>query len=71
MLVIEVDEMGAVDIIVGASGRIGYPVSPLEQLRSRCKGSSNLLVTILVPASLSTGNKERNSYKKMMFQYVS
>jgi len=58
VLVIEVDEMGAMYVIVGASGCIGYPVSPVEQLRSRCKGSSNLLVTILVPTSLGTGNED-------------
>ena len=58
MLVIEVNKVGAVDVIVGASGHIGYPVSPLEQLRSRCKRSGNLLVTILIPTSLDTGNED-------------
>ena len=55
-LVIEVDEVGAVDVIVGASGCIGYPISSLEQFRSRCKRSGNLLVTILVTTRIGTGN---------------
>ena len=58
MLVIEVDKVGAVNVIVGAPSCIGYPVSSLEQFRARCKGSSNLLVTILVPTSLGTGNED-------------
>ena len=58
VLVIEVDKVGAVDVIVGAPGRIGYPVSPLEQFGARCKSSGNLLVTILVPTSLGTGNED-------------
>ena len=50
--------MGAVDVIIGASGCIRYPVSPLEQLRSGCKRSSNLLFTILVPTRLDVSNED-------------
>ena len=32
LLAIEVDEVEAVDVIVGTPGRVWYPVSPLEQL---------------------------------------
>ena len=58
VLVIEVDEVGAVHVIGGAPGRIRYLASPMEQCRSRYKGSSNPLVTILIPTSLGTDNED-------------
>jgi len=53
MLVIEVDEVGAVDVIVGASGCIGYPISSLEQLDPNANGPATFSLPFLYKPGLA------------------
>ena len=47
VLVIEVDEVGAVNVIVGAPGRIGYPVSPWNNFDPDANGPATFLLPFL------------------------
>ena len=58
MLVVEVDEMGAVCVVVGPRSNVGNPVCTLEQLRASSKWTGDIQITLLVPNLLSASDED-------------